>query len=121
MAGLPQQETVLVAEAGERVIKRRTHAVSAGVIHAQQHGLAAGARGLQSRCEPGGLRATYPDAEVPIVQLGLDTLKPGAWHDTFARRVAFLRDEGVPVPTSGNIARSLPLLRRYRNAPAPPE
>ena len=66
------------------------------------------------------LCAMYPDADVPVLQLSLDTGEPGAWHYAFAKRLAFLRDEGVLVLGSGNIVHNLPLLGRYWNA-APPD
>ena len=67
------------------------------------------------------LRAMYPDADVPVLQLSLDTRQPGAWHYAFARRLAYLRDEGVLVLGSGNVVHNLPLLRQYWNAPSPPD
>lgn len=66
------------------------------------------------------LCAMYPAADVPILQLSLDTRQPGVWHYAFAQRLAFLRDAGVLVLASGNIVHNLPLLGRYWNAPAPP-
>jgi 4,5-DOPA dioxygenase extradiol len=62
----------------------------------------------------------YPKADVPVLQLSLDTRQPGAWHYALAQRLAFLRDEGVLLLASGNIVHNLPLLGRYWNA-APPE
>ena len=67
------------------------------------------------------LCAMYPDADVPVLQLSLDTSQPGAWHYTFAQRLAFLRDEDVLVLGSGNIVHNLRLLGDYWNAPAPPD
>lgn len=66
------------------------------------------------------LCAMYPGADVPVLQLSLDSSQPGAWHYALARRLAFLRDEGVLVLGSGNIVHNLPLLGRYWNA-QPPE
>lgn len=67
------------------------------------------------------LCAVYPDADVPVLQLSLDTRQPGEWHYQLAKRLAFLRDEGVLVLGSGNIVHNLPLLGRYWNAPSPPD
>lgn len=67
------------------------------------------------------LCAMYPHADVPVLQLGLDSRQPGAWHYVLAQRLAFLRDEGVLVLASGNIVHNLPLLGHYWNAPSPPE
>jgi 4,5-DOPA dioxygenase extradiol len=58
------------------------------------------------------LRAMYPAADIPVVQLSLDTARPGAFHDDLARRLAPLRDEGVLVMGSGNIVHNLRFFRR---------
>lgn len=53
------------------------------------------------------LRPMYPDAGVPIVQLGLDSRRPGAWHLALAARLAPLREEGVLIVGSGDIVHNL--------------
>lgn len=55
----------------------------------------------------GVLMPMYPQADVPVVQLGIDTRRPGAWHVALARRLAPLRDEGVMVLASGDIVHNL--------------
>ena len=65
------------------------------------------------------LCAMYPDADVPVLQLSLDTRQPGAWHYALAQRFAFLRDEGVLIFGSGNIVHNLRLLRFDDPAPLP--
>jgi 4,5-DOPA dioxygenase extradiol len=57
------------------------------------------------------LRVMFPAADVPVLQLSLDTRQPGAWHYAFARRLAPLRDEGVLVVGSGDIVHNLGLFR----------
>jgi 4,5-DOPA dioxygenase extradiol len=57
----------------------------------------------------GVLRPMYPDADIPIVQLGIDSRQPGAWHVALAQRLAPLRDEGVLVVASGDIVHNLRL------------
>jgi 4,5-DOPA dioxygenase extradiol len=53
------------------------------------------------------LRVMYPSADVPVVQLGIDTRQPGSFHHALARRLSPLREEGVLVLASGNVVHNL--------------
>ncbi|PTQ11843.1 4,5-DOPA dioxygenase extradiol [Sphingomonas oleivorans] len=61
----------------------------------------------------------YPDADVPVVQLGMDMAKPPAAHWAIGRALRPLRDEGVLVMGTGNIVHNLPAMD-WSNATAPP-
>lgn len=53
------------------------------------------------------LRQMYPGADVPVVQLSLDTSMPARFHYELARELAPLREMGVLVLASGNIVHNL--------------
>jgi 4,5-DOPA dioxygenase extradiol len=53
------------------------------------------------------LRVMYPDADIPVLQLSLDTTQPPLVHYRLARELAALRDQGVLILGSGNIVHSL--------------
>ncbi|MFV6867113.1 4,5-DOPA dioxygenase extradiol, partial [Klebsiella pneumoniae] len=42
----------------------------------------------------GVLIKMYPQADIPMVQLSIDSTKPPAWHLEMGRKLASLRDEG---------------------------
>jgi 4,5-DOPA dioxygenase extradiol len=65
------------------------------------------------------LRPMYPDANIPVVQLSLDSRRQGAWHVALAQRLLPLREEGVLVIASGDIVHNLRLFDWRNPTPLP--
>ena len=49
----------------------------------------------------------YPKADVPVLQLSINALKPLDYHIDLARRLSVLRERGVMVLGSGNVVHNL--------------
>jgi 4,5-DOPA dioxygenase extradiol len=63
------------------------------------------------------LAGMYPNADIPVVQLSLDTTRSGAEHFALAQKLSPLRDEGVLVLGSGNIVHNLGFYDPRRREP----
>jgi 4,5-DOPA dioxygenase extradiol len=67
------------------------------------------------------LRLIYPDADIPVVQLSVETARGPAYHHRLGQLLAPLRAEGVLVIGSGSFTHDLSSFREYYHALHAPE
>jgi 4,5-DOPA dioxygenase extradiol len=89
---------------GQPALARRVASLLGGVEAAVDP-----ARGLDHGCWS-VLVAMYPAADVPVVQLSLDSRQPGSFHLALAKELRPLRDDGVLILGSGNLVHNLRLV-----------
>jgi 4,5-DOPA dioxygenase extradiol len=63
------------------------------------------------------LHHAFPEADIPVVQLGIDATQPAAFHYDLGKRLSPLREEGVLVVGSGNVVHNLALMNGDPAAP----
>jgi len=68
----------------------------------------------------GVLIKMYPQADIPVVQLSIDSTQPAAAHFAIGRRLSALRDEGYMIVASGNVVHNLRKMRWQEDAEAWP-
>lgn len=56
------------------------------------------------------LRRMYPAADIPVIQLSLDYLKPAQYHFELAGELLSLRKKGILIIGSGNMVHNLQLV-----------
>jgi 4,5-DOPA dioxygenase extradiol len=53
------------------------------------------------------LRHIFPLANIPVVQLSIDSMQPALFHFELGKRLASLREEGILIVGSGNLVHNL--------------
>ncbi len=58
------------------------------------------------------LKPMFPDASIPVIQLGMDYSRPPAEHAALGQQLRALREHGVLIVGSGNIVHNLRAMRQ---------
>ena len=53
----------------------------------------------------------YPEADIPVLQLSINHDKPAQYHYDLAKKLSYLREQGVLILGSGNIVHNLQLIK----------
>lgn len=53
------------------------------------------------------IRHIFPEADVPVIQMSIDSTKPPRWHYALGKMLAPLREEEILVVGSGNVVHNL--------------
>jgi 4,5-DOPA dioxygenase extradiol len=61
----------------------------------------------------------YPQADIPVLQLSMDTAEPGSHHYAIGKQLAPLRAEGVLIIASGDVVHNLGLFNFHATEPYP--
>lgn len=59
----------------------------------------------------------FPNANIPVLQLSIDMSQPATFHLELGKQIAFLRNQGVMIIGSGNIAHNLREVKWEEKAP----
>lgn len=61
----------------------------------------------------------FAEADIPLLQLSIDSRQPAAWHFALGQRLSLLRQQGILIAGSGNIVHNLAALDWQDGTPPP--
>lgn len=56
------------------------------------------------------IKHMYPEADIPVIQLSIDSTKPPQYHFELAQKLSKLREKGILIIGSGNIVHNLRMI-----------